>query len=708
MKKKLIVAFILLLVMSFFLLYLRNYFSLDSIKEKQEHLTNFYQENPFSTLVLFSGTYIVITALSLPGAAVMSLAAGAFFGLLVGTILVLFSSTIGATLAFTLSRFLIGNSIQKKYASALERMNEGIHKEGTFYLFALRLVPLFPFFLINLLMGLTTLKIWTFFWVSQIGMLPGTIAYVYAGQQLSQIESLQSILSLNLILAFSILGILPLISKKIIDYFRYHRILRSCKKPKSFDYNLVIIGAGSAGLVSAYIASRIKAKVALIEKDKMGGDCLNTGCVPSKALICSAKLLAKAKRAKDFGFRQMNIEFDFRDLMKRVQKIIKTIEIHDSIDRYTELGVDCIHGKAKVVSPYCVEVNGRRLNTKAMIIATGAHPFVPPISGLEKINYFTSDTIWKLEELPKRLVVLGAGPIGCELAQCFVRCGAQTTIVEKLGQILIREDRELTDFLSKQLQNDGIDLRVNHTAKTVESNGQENILVCEHNGEDCRIPFDVLLLAIGRKANVNGFGLEEIGVELESTGTLRIDPFLRTNYPNIYACGDVIGPYQFTHTAAHQAWHASINSLLHPIKQFRIDYRVIPWVTFTDPEIARVGLNESDAKSKNIAYERNQYSLDDLDRAITDSEDFGFIQVLTPPGKDKILGASIVGTHAGELIAEFVLAMKYGIGLKKILATIHSYPTWAEANRYLAGNWRKAHIPQYLLHWMERFHRWRR
>ena len=381
------------------------------------------------------------------------------------------------------------------------------------------------------------------------------------------------------------------------------------------------------------------------------------------------------KRAKEFGFKSASADFEFKDVMERVQKIIKTIEPHDSIERYSELGVDCITGEAKITSPYTVEVNGQTITTPNIVIATGARPFVPPIEGLDKVNYLTSDNVWELRELPKRLVVLGGGPIGCELAQAFSRHGAEVSLVEMAPRIMIREDEEVSQFANDKFESEGIHVLTDHRATRVEVNGDEKQLVCLHNDTEIIVPFDEILVAVGRAANTKGFGLEEVGVNITPRGTVEVDDYLRSSVPTIFACGDVAGPYQFTHTAAHQAWYAAVNALFGKFKKFKVDYSVIPWATFTDPEVARVGLNESDAKEQGIKYEVTRYDIDDLDRAIADQEAHGFIKVLTVPGKDKILGVTIVGHHAGDLIAEYVMAMKHKIGLNKILGTIHIYPT---------------------------------
>jgi dihydrolipoamide dehydrogenase len=713
MKKKTFSRLILIIVVigliaAFFVFDLGRYLTLDAIKQQQQNFTNYYTANTFLTLGIYFIVYIVVTALSLPGAAILTLLGGALFGVITGVIVISFASTIGATLAFLASRFLFQDYVQNKFGHQLKTINDGIEKEGSFYLFTLRLIPIIPFFLINLLMGLTPYKTMKYYLVSQIGMLAGTIVYVFAGTQLATIETLGDILSIEIIGAFCLIGIFPLIAKKIIDYIRFTKVLRKYRKPKKFEYNMVVIGAGSAGLVSSYIAAAVKAKVALIEKHKMGGDCLNTGCVPSKALIKSAKILSYAKHAKTYGFESAKIEFDFGKVMERVQDVISKVAPHDSTDRYSKLGVECITGTAFIKDPYTVEVDGKKLTTKNIIVATGGRPLVPPFPGLDKIEYLTSDTIWNLRKLPERFLVLGGGPIGSELAQSFARFGSKVTIVEMALQILIREDDEVVEFTTDKFKKEGIKLLTSHKAKEFINENGEYALICEKDGKEVKVPFDQVLIALGRRSNTQGFGLEELGIELSPGGTVEADPYLRTNYPNIFVCGDVVGPYQFTHTAGHQAWYATVNALFQPFKKFAVDYRVIPWCTFTDPEVARVGLNEKDAKIQNIPYEVTTFGIDELDRAIADSAAEGLVKVLTIPGKDKILGVTIVGAHAGDLIIEFVTAMKNNIGLNKILGTIHIYPTLAEANKYAAGNWKRAHAPEKLLAFVEKFHTWRR
>jgi len=707
--KKLLMLFALgVLVGLFFAFDLQRYLTLNEFKARQDSFAAYYAAHRLLSLTAYFLLYVVVTALSLPGAAVMTLAGGALFGFWPALLVVSFASSFGATLAFVVSRFLLRDWVQARFGERLKAVNEGVAREGAFYLFSLRLVPLFPFFVINLLLGLTPMPVRTFYGVSQVGMLAGTAVYVNAGTQLGQIDSLSGILSPGLVVSFVLLGLFPLLSKKGLDLLKQRKALAHFAKPKKFDYNLVVIGAGSAGLVSAYIAAAVKAKVALVEKHQMGGDCLNTGCVPSKALIRSAKMLAYGRRAKEFGFEQTTTKFDFAAVMERVQKVVTKVAPHDSVERFTQLGVECLHGDATITSPYTVEVNGRTLTTRNIVVATGASPFVPPIPGLDQVDYLTSDNLWQLRELPQRLVVLGGGPIGCEMTQAFVRFGAQVTQVEMSPRIMGREDPEVAAFIRARFEAEGGKVLTGYAAKEVVVKDGHKFLLCEHQGEAVEIPFDAILVAVGRRANIHGFGLEELGVELSPRGTVDADPFLRTNIPNILCAGDVTGPYQFTHTASHQAWYATVNALFAPFKTFRVDYRVIPWVTFTDPEVARVGLNETEATEQQLDFEVTLYQLEELDRAIAEGEDDGWIKVITPRGKDKILGATIVGPHAGDLLAEFILAMKQGIGLNKILGTIHPYPTLAEGNKAAAGEWKKAHVPEKLLVWVEKFHTWRR
>ena len=687
--------------------------TLDNLKASRDALAGRYQAEPLATVLVFFAVYVAAAALSIPGAVILTLAAGAVFGLGMGLLVVSFASSIGALLAFLVARYLLRDLIQARFGRRLAPVNEGVKRDGVWYLLTLRLVPLFPFWLVNLLMGLTSITALRFYLASQFGMLAGTAVYVNAGTQLAAINTPGDVFSAGLLGSFVLLGVFPLVAKAVADGLQRRKRYAGWKKPPTFDRNLVVIGAGAGGLVSAYIAAAVKAKVTLVEGHKMGGDCLNYGCVPSKTLIRSAKLARQIRTADRFGIKGALGTVDFAAVMQRVQDVIRTIEPHDSVERYTQLGVEVLQGHARITSPWSVEValadgGSRTLTTRNIIIAAGASPFVPPIPGLAEAGVLTSDTVWGLRELPRRLLVLGGGPIGSELAQSFARLGSQVTQVEMADRLLLREDPEVSALVAASLRDDGVQVLTGHEALRVEMMHGEKHLIAKHDGEEVAIPFDELLCAVGRSPRTTGYGLEELGIPLTARKTIETDAYLRTHFPNIYAVGDVAGPFQLTHTAAHQAWYAAVNALFGRVRRFKADYSVIPWTTFTDPEVARVGLSENEAREQGIAVEVTRYGFDDLDRSIADGTDHGFVKVLTVPGKDKILGVTIVGEHAGDLLAEYVLAMKHGLGLNKILGTIHTYPTLAEANKYAAGEWKRAHAPQRLLQWAARYHAWER
>lgn len=719
-KKKVLIVAVLMLVVSFFYFDLNELLTLEGLKGSMAQFDQYQAQAPWLVIGGFFLVYIIITALSLPGAAIMTLAAGALFGLVQGLLVASFASSIGATLAFLTSRYLLRDSIKQRFPERLAAIDAGVEKEGGFYLFTLRLVPIFPFFLINLLMGVTAIKARTFYWVSQLGMLAGTFVFVNAGTQLAQINSLSGILSFNLIASFVLLGIFPLIAKAILNLIKKRRVYKNYTKPKKFDRNMIVIGAGAGGLVTSYIAATVKAKVTLIEAGEMGGDCLNYGCVPSKALIKSAKIVEQMRNAERYGLDNTQPTFSFNNVMKRVHKIIADIAPNDSVERYTELGVEVLKGYATFIDPWTIEIalnegGTQRLTARSIVIATGARPFIPNLPGLAETGYVTSDTLWdkfsELDETPKNLVVLGGGPVGSELAQAFARLGSNVTQIERGARLMDKEDIEVSEFAQQALMKSGVTVLTSNQATHCETrNGKKYIIVEPHGDhkdkQETAIEYDQLICAVGRSARLEGYGLEALGIETERT--LKTDDYLETLYPNIYAAGDVAGPYQFTHVASHQAWYAAVNGLFGHLKKFKVDYRVIPWTTFIDPEVARVGLNEQEAIDKGIDFEITRYDFADLDRALTESANQGFIKVITPTGKDKILGVTIVAEHAGDIMPEFILAMKHGLGLNKILGTIHMYPTWAEANKYVAGEWKRNHAPEKVLGLLEKYHTWRR
>ena len=821
-SKFLLLLTLLALAALYVALDLNRFFSLDYLQRSQQSFERLYAEQPLQVIGLYFVIYVAVTALSFPGAVMLTLAGGALFGLGWGTLIISFASSMGATLAFLTARFVLRDSIEARFGPRLAEFNRGLENEGAFYLFTLRLVPLMPFFVINLLMGLTQMKVKTYYWVSQLGMLAGTLVYVNAGTQLAQLTSLQGILSPALLGSFVLLGVFPLAARQVTAALKQRQVLAPWQhlKPKTFDRNLIVIGGGAGGLVSAYIAAAVRAKVTLVEAHKLGGDCLHYGCVPSKALIKSARVAHQITHASRYGLSDSTPAFSFKAVMQRVFDVIAAIEPHDSVARYTALGVDVVQGYARIVNPWTVEItlNGDgtqpegerqklRLTTRAIVIAAGAQPVVPPLPGLDAVGYLTSDTLWhafaQLDAVPKRLLVLGGGPMGCELAQSFQRLGAQVTQVEGFSRLLRREDADVSELVQASLERDGVRVLTGHQALRCEPLPQQppspqpspkgrgsqtntpesslppggllqpagplpsggllqpagplpsggllqpagplpfggllqpggllplplgegwgegcsrqpfgpGVLIAkslkpdQNNGlhQEVRIEFDALLCAVGREARLTGYGLEDLGIPTQRT--IDTNAHLQTLYPTIFAAGDVAGPYQLTHVAAHQAWYATVNALFGDLKKFKADYSAMPSTTFTDPEVARVGLNEQEAQAQNIAVEVTQFSLDDLDRALADSEAQGFVKVLTVPGKDTLLGVTIVGPQAGELLAEYVLAMKHGLGLNKILGTVHSYPTLAEANKYAAGQWKRAHAPQKLLEWAQKYHAWRR
>lgn len=705
---------LLILIIILLSIFTVKYFGLDEylnfayLKNKKEDLLKLYSENQPIFLISFFVFYVISVAVSIPGAAILTIAAGAIFGNITGIIIVSFASTLGATFSFLFSRYLFRDVVQNKFSSAFHSINKGLEEDGTFYLLSLRLIPAFPFFLINLLMGLTTISVLRFFIISQIGMLPGTIVYVNAGTKLSSLSSTKEILSPDILLSFIALGVLPIIAKVLVSEVKNRKLYSKFSKPKSFDYNLVVIGGGAAGLISSYIGSTVRAKVAIIEANKMGGDCLNYGCVPSKALLATAKKVHLAKKFEKYGLRKVEIEFEFSEVMDRIQSIIKKIEPNDSIERYTKLGVDCHVGYGTILSPYEVKVNDKVLRTKNIIIATGASPVVPNVPGVRDVHSVTSENIWSLKKLPETLLVVGAGAIGCEMAQGFSRLGSKVILVEMDSRILPREDPDVSSLVENIFISEGITILKSH--KLIEFTNVYGVYkaVLQKDREQIEIKFDTVLFSLGRRPRTKGFGLEEVGIKINPNGRVAVNEFLETNFPNIFACGDVSGPFQFTHTASHEAWYASVNALFGFLKKFKADYSIIPWTIFTDPEVAHVGISEEDAKKEKIPYEKTVYDLKELDRAITESENIGFVKILTRPNTDRILGVSIVGYGAGELMSEFVIAMKHGIGLNKILGTIHSYPTMSEASKSAAGSWKRERKPETILKYLEKFHSWRR
>lgn len=703
-----LVALLLIAAGAYVVFDLGQYLTLGFIQSQLASLQSFRDANFALTATIYFAVYVIATAISIPGAILLTLLGGAIFGLGWGLLLVSFASSIGATGAFLASRLLLRDWVQRRFAAYLGPINRGMAKDGAFYLFSLRMVPIVPFFVVNLLMGLTSLSVPTYYLTSQTGMLLSTAVYVNAGSELAQITSLSGLVSPSVLLSFAALGLVPLLAKALISALQRRKRLGAYKKPARFDANVVVIGGGSAGLVTSLIVAGAKARVMLVEKEKMGGDCLYTGCVPSKSIIRSGRIMSYIRRASDYGIVDAAGSVDFQKVMGRVRDVIATIEPHDSPERYQGLGVECLSGEARLISPYEVEVNGKVITTESVVIAAGARPLVPPIPGLDSIDYLTSDSVWSLAELPKRLLVVGGGPIGCELAQAFSHLGSKVTQVDKAPRIMPREDPEVSTAVAARFAEQGIELLTDHELLRFETVDGEHFMEAKCGEKTVRVAFDKVLLAIGRRPNVEGYGLEELGVALSPQGGIEVNDYLQTNFPNIFACGDVAGPYQFTHMAAYQAFFAAANAAANGLWRLKTNYTVVPWATFTDPEVARVGLSEEEAKQRGIAYEVTRYDMDHHDRSLADGEAHGFVKVLTVPGKDKMLGVTIVGYHAAEQIAEFVFAMTHGHGLKSIAAVTHIYPTLGEANKFAANAWRSARLPTKAFPWLNRFFAWRR
>ncbi len=684
---------------------------IESIKSLIENFRIWQSENKFIFAVGFFVVYVIAAAFSLPIAIPMVLAAGAIFGFWQGLLIGSFASSLGALIAFFGARYFMKDSVSARFPKISATINHGVKKDGILYLLSLRLVPLFPFFAINLLMGITSMRAGVYYLTSQLGMLPGTATYVFAGTQLGELRSLGDIVSPGLLIAFALLGIVPWIAKLIMNKIQLRKRYANYTKPKSFDRNLIVIGAGAAGLVSSYIGATLKAKVTLIEAGDMGGDCLNTGCVPSKSLIASGALVKKITQSEEYGVQSHVSSVDFSKVIRRVRNVIEEIAPHDSVERYTGLGVEVVKGYATLTSPWGVDIRlndggQQSLTARNIILATGAEPFVPSIEGVESVDYLTSETIWnRLSELdapPKKFVVIGGGVIGCELGQALARLGSKVTIVEANERILPREDREISDAVLASLVADGVEVCAGHSAVKF----TPNRLFIQKGEDVSEIEFDEVLIAIGRRPRLKGFGLEELGIDTDQK--LERSPYLETQFPNIFAAGDLAGPYQLTHAAAHEAWFASVNALFGRFKKFRIHYKTMPSAIFTSPETARVGINEQEAREQAIKVDVVKFELKELDRAIIEGKKEGFIKVLTRSGSDKILGVTILGENASAFLPEFTLAMQNNIGLNKLLRNTHAYPSWGEANKYVAGEWKRKHTKAFIFKWLEKYQTWMR
>ncbi len=465
-------------------------------------------------------------------------------------------------------------------------------------------------------------------------------------------------------------------------------------------YNVVVIGAGTAGLVTAAGTAGLGGRVALIERHKMGGDCLNYGCVPSKALISSARMIQNIRQAKKWGLSPQEPAFEFTRVFERMRERRAKIEPNDSRERFEGLGVDVFSGEAQFVSPNEVVIDdGTSLEAKHFVIATGRRAGIPPIEGIDEVPYFTNETVFdELNEKPEDMIVIGGGPIGCELSQALNRLGVRVTVVEFLPQIMVKEDPDVAAVVRARLEEEGIRVLTSAAAQRAEArDGQVHLEVQQKMGENgegetVQLQARALLIAAGRIPNVESLNLEAAGVAYSKQG-IEANAYLQTSQPHIYAAGDIVGPYQFTHMADAQA-RVVIRNILMPFQTLRqkVDYSVVPWCTYTSPEVARVGLSETEAVEQQIAYDLFTQPLDDVDRAIVESEETGFAKVLVKKGSDNILGVTLVSEHAGDLLHEFVLAMKQGIGLGGIASTVHAYPTFAELARKVGDQYNRTRL----------------
>ncbi|MFC7536756.1 FAD-dependent oxidoreductase [Sphingomonas sp. GCM10030256] len=684
-------------VAAFLLLGGRDYLSLEALKGGSEALRQWIAAHPVLAPAAFAAAYLLVVALSLPGAAVMTLAGGALFGLVGGTVLASLSSTAGATLAMLSARFLARDWVAQRFPKAVQAIDQGIERDGSLYLLSLRLAPIFPFFLINLAIGLTAMPAGRFFLLTMAGALPGTIVYTAAGTALASIDSLGDVLSPKLLGAFLALALLPLVGKAASGWLQRRRALHGFRRPRRFDANLIVIGAGSGGLVASLVAAELKAKVILVERGEMGGDCLNTGCVPSKSLLRAAKAAAEVRRAGRFGVEAELCAVDFRNTMAHLRGAIAAIAPNDSVERFRGLGVDVRQASARLVDPWTIEIDSReRLTARAILLATGADPVVPLIPGLAESGFVTSETLWdrldQFDRVPQRVAILGTGPIGCELGQALGRLGADVTLVSHAERILDRDEPEASAIVAQALATDGVTIL---TGRKVERSTTSAL----HLDTGEAIPFDLLIVAAGRKPHLRGLGLEDLGLDPD---TLAVDGRGRGPFGHVFVAGDAAGGPQFTHYAGHSGAIAGINALLGPLGRLKLD-TLVPRVTYTSPEVASIGMTGADAPAD---AEIATFDVAHNDRNIADAGAPGMVKLVVRKGR--VLGATIVADHAGELIMPWVLAIKRRIPLSQMMSVIYPYPTLSEVSRAAAGEWRRAHRPERVLRLAELFHSWRR
>lgn len=650
-----------------------------------------------------------MASLGIPGALILTLLAGAVFGWKWGTVIVSVSSTAGACCAFLLSRYFFRELIGEKYSGKGKSVLDAYESKGPLFLLSLRLVPIVPYFLVNLLMGVTRIPLATFALLSAVGMFPSTMLYVKAGVNFSQIRSVSDILSKKMLLLFCFFALIPVAANWMLPRIRFWWVMRKYPKPKSFDYNFVVVGAGSAGLVAANLGARLQAKVALVERGKSGGDCLNRGCVPSKTLLAIAKGVHHRESAESVSAPYGKAKKEYTAVRRSIQRVIEQIAPHDSFERYESLGVDCFEGNAEVISPYEVKVGEKVLTTKNVVIATGASPILPVMPGIREQGVYTSDTIWEMQDLPTRLLVLGGGAIGCELAQAFSRLGVKVTIVEKGPRILAREDERASMLLTGSLQKEGVKLFCETEAVRIDRVQEHlNVQMRRLDGSAENLEVDAVLVALGRKPNQEVF-LNAKGIESLSRAAVKVDSDLSvTTLPNFFFCGDSIGPDFFTHAAGFQGSVVALNALFGGWRKFSGTPKVMPRCIFTEPEVASVGMGEDVLKREKIPFTVCFYSWEKFDRALTEGKENGFVKVFLARGSDKILGATIVGERAGEILQQIVFAMHHGKGLGSFVNVIQPYPSYADCVRMAALAWKNNSAPKWIFPWLRDFHKWNR
>lgn len=699
--------------------------------------------------VIFVGLYVVATVLFVPGS-LLTLGAGAVFGVALGSVCVSISATLGATAAFLVGRYLARDAIARKIEKheKFATIDRAVADEGWKIVLLTRLSPVFPFTLLNYAFGLTRVKLSHYVLASWIGMIPGTVMYVYLGSlvnvgaghrqrttgewvlygvgllatvtvtvfvtRLARRALAKKIGSTETVQSSKEIMSVPSAPVLVRPADAHNARLVSNVHPPDWQnpspapcYNLVVIGAGTAGLVTAAGAAGLGAKVALVEKSLLGGDCLNVGCVPSKAVIRSGRAVFDAKEAGPFGVRVGKpVEIDFSAVMERMRKLRADLSPHDSAQRFANLGVDVFLGEARFASPDTVEVAGQTLRFKRAVIATGARAVEPPILGLAEAGYLTNETVFNLTQRPARLAVIGGGPIGCELAQAFQRLGSQVSLLHKNAHLLDREDMEAAALVQKAFIREGVALHLNATITRVERSAGGKLVYYEAQGKEETLAVDEILAGAGRAPNIEGLNLEAAGVRYDRRKGVLVNDCLQTSNPHIYGAGDVCLAWKFTHAADFSARIVIQNALF--LGRKKASTLTMPWCTYTDPEIAHVGLYERDARERGVEVDTYVREFKEVDRAVLDGEEDGFVKFHVKKGHDEILGATIVARHAGEMISEISVAMAARIGLGKLASVIHPYPTQAEALRQCGDAYNRTRLTPTVKKWMGRWLAWQR